>query len=192
MKLAVGVVAYKQSPHEINAVLKSAMGALQVCGTHVVSDLLVFDNGGTLSQHDLIEGIRLFQNGLNDGFGRSQNHLMQIAFDAGADYYIGANPDGAFHPDCINNLLKMAQRCPRCKQPGAGSLEQDVRNFPELGARAQQEETLGREMARHELRIGRAIHHHPGLQGRGLAGRQGAGGFNAQLVPLEQFGKEPS
>ena len=109
-RIAIGVVAYRHNPHEINALLRSAVAAVQACGDAVSAELLVFDNGNTLSESDLLEGAKLYGNGKNDGFGRSQNALMRIAFDNGAQHYIGANPDGAFHPDCVLNLLKMAQR----------------------------------------------------------------------------------
>jgi GT2 family glycosyltransferase len=35
---------------------------------------------------------------------------MHAAFAAGADVYIAANPNGAFHPDCIRALLVMNRR----------------------------------------------------------------------------------
>src|ERR687892_1049897 len=60
-------------------------------------------------------------------------------------------------------ILKMAQGRRRRKRTGAGSLEQDVGNLPQLGARAQQEEALGGQMIRQELTVGRAIHDHPRL-----------------------------
>ena len=69
------------------------------------------------------------------------------------------------HPGGIASLLicKMAHAWPRRKQTGAGSLEQDVGDLSELRARAQQEEALGRQMARHELSIGLAVDDHPRL-----------------------------
>jgi hypothetical protein len=41
------------------------------------------------------------------GFANGHNGLMAEAFGRGADSYITANPDGAFHPDCITHLLAM-------------------------------------------------------------------------------------
>ena len=43
----------------------------------------------------------------NIGFGAGHNALMQEAFARGADIYIAANPDGAFHHNAIIALLQM-------------------------------------------------------------------------------------
>ncbi|MFO8212392.1 hypothetical protein R2K36_33570, partial [Pseudomonas aeruginosa] len=41
--------------------------------------------------------------------GAGHNRLMAAAFAAGADHYIAANPDGAFHPQAVLALLRMMQ-----------------------------------------------------------------------------------
>ena len=109
-KVSVGIVVYKQKPEEMRAAIRSAKVALSTCGAAVSGTIFVFDNGGTVSEGDLQGNAVLMSNGRNDGFGRSQNAMMSRAFNEGADCYIGANPDGAFHPDAILHLLKMSQR----------------------------------------------------------------------------------
>ncbi len=109
-QIAIGIVVYRQKPEEMRAAIRSAKAALSVCGAAVSGTIFVFDNGGTVSPSDLQGDAILMSNGRNDGFGRSQNAMMSRAFNEGADCYIGANPDGAFHPDAILHLLKMNQR----------------------------------------------------------------------------------
>jgi GT2 family glycosyltransferase len=109
-QIAIGIVVYRQKPEEMRAAIRSAKAALSVCGAAVSGTIFVFDNGGTVSESDLQGDAILMSNGRNDGFGRSQNAMMSRAFKEGADCYIGANPDGAFHPDAILHLLKMNQR----------------------------------------------------------------------------------
>jgi GT2 family glycosyltransferase len=46
----------------------------------------------------------------NLGFARAHNRLMKQAFETGAEYYLAVNPDGLFHPDCIRNLVAMANQ----------------------------------------------------------------------------------
>lgn len=108
--IAIGIVAYKHRPDEIRSLLDSIFVALKICNDRVSAKVHIFDNGMTLKTCDLSDGVLLKSNGRNDGFGRSHNALMAEAFQAGAECYIGVNPDGALHPDTLVNLLKMSQR----------------------------------------------------------------------------------
>jgi GT2 family glycosyltransferase len=108
--LAVGIVAYRQSPEEIAKIVASARAAVSLCGELVAASLMVVDNSDVLSAEDMPAGVDWVPGRGNVGFGRAQNHLMHVAFEQGADCYIGANPDGAFHPEAIASLLKMNQR----------------------------------------------------------------------------------
>ena len=110
VRVDVGVVAYKQPLEDILHVLASARASAAQGGDAVRCRLMVFDNGDTLRAADLPDDVELLSNGRNDGFGCSHNLLMKHAFEAGADAYIAANPDGAFHPDCIPAMLRMNQR----------------------------------------------------------------------------------
>ena len=110
VEVYVGVVAYKQPLEDILDVLGSAKASAAQGGDAVRCRLVVFDNGDTLCAADLPDDVELLSNGRNDGFGCSHNLLMKHAFDAGADAYIAANPDGAFHPGCIPAMLRMNQR----------------------------------------------------------------------------------
>lgn len=108
--LAIGIVAYKQNPEEIATIVDSARAALVLCGERTTASLLIVDNSDALTAADMPEGVEWVAGSGNVGFGRAQNNLMRMAFERGADCYIGANPDGAFHPEAIVNLLKMNQR----------------------------------------------------------------------------------
>ncbi len=48
----------------------------------------------------------------NVGYGPAMHDLWQQAFDSGSIAVITANPDGAFHPDCIVRLHEMNARKP--------------------------------------------------------------------------------
>lgn len=108
--LVIGIVAYKQDRDEIAKIVDSARAALALCGEETTASLLIVDNSDELTAADMPEGVEWVAGSGNVGFGRAQNHLMRTAFEWGAECYIGANPDGAFHPEAIVNLLKMNQR----------------------------------------------------------------------------------
>lgn len=110
IEIAIGIVAYMHRPDELRSLVDSIFVALKACSNRVSAKVLVFDNGMTLKGCDLSDGLLLKSNGRNDGFGRSHNALMSEAFQAGAECYIGVNPDGALHPDTLLNLLKMSKR----------------------------------------------------------------------------------
>src|ERR687898_2324540 len=72
----------------------------------------------------------------------------------------------------------------------SSDLEQDIGDLPELRARAQQEEALGRQVAWHELSIGCAIHDYHWLQGRRLAkALQGLGPGAHELALADDVGE---
>lgn len=102
LSITVGVVTYDNGARELNGCLGSARLALSRAGGK--GRLLVLDNGSPSAEQD---GVERLESAGNIGFGAGHNALMKAAFDAGADVYIAANPDGMFHPDCITNLARM-------------------------------------------------------------------------------------
>src|ERR687891_967164 len=86
--------------------------------------------------------------------------------------------------------LQDGPRLPAAQADGAGSLEQDVGDFPELGARAQQKEPLRGQVTRHQLTVGRAVDDHPRLQGGGGAkALQGLSPGARQLALADDVGE---
>ena len=102
LSIVVGVVTYDNAARELKGCLGSAELALSRAGGK--GRLLILDNGPPSAP---IKGVERLDSAGNIGFGAGHNRLMKAAFDAGADVYVAANPDGLFHPDCIANLARM-------------------------------------------------------------------------------------
>lgn len=102
LDIAIGVVTYDNDPRELRGCLGSARLGLSRAGGK--GRLLLIDNG---PPSPAIEGVERLESEGNIGFGAGHNRLMKAAFDAGADVYVAANPDGMFHPDCLANLARM-------------------------------------------------------------------------------------
>ena len=107
---AVGILTYNNESDQLQRILSSARVALEQAGLETRERLYLLDNGGStedLTQNDPAV-IRLPSAG-NIGFGAGHNRLMREAFARGADIYIAANPDGAFHPKAIEAMVQMLQ-----------------------------------------------------------------------------------
>lgn len=108
--VGIGIVTYNNGPDAVRRIIESARIALQEAGRPTDGRILVIDNGA--STEDVTAGdtavVHLPSEG-NIGFGAGHNRLMVKAFASGADVYVAANPDGAFHPQAIAALLKMMQ-----------------------------------------------------------------------------------
>ena len=122
-RVCVGIVAYKAPVEDIQRVIVSARVALARCGHNVGGEIRILSNGDMLSSSDLPDDI-VFATSDNRGFGSGHNLCMQAAFDSGTSVYIAANPDGSFHPNCIQSLLAMHEA-----QNGRSLIE--ARQFPE-------------------------------------------------------------
>ena len=107
LSVTVGVVTYNSAPQELSRCLASAMLAIERAGGR--GGVTVIDNGAPTDTAllDRFTPSVLPSRG-NIGFGAAHNALMADAFAAGADLYIATNPDGFFHPDCINHLARMS------------------------------------------------------------------------------------
>jgi GT2 family glycosyltransferase/SAM-dependent methyltransferase len=102
LAITIGVVTYDNAPEQLRRCFASAALALRRAGGS--ARLLAIDNGAPSGPH---EGVEWLRSQGNLGFGRAHNLLMEAAFAGGADIYIAANPDGAFHPDCVAALARM-------------------------------------------------------------------------------------
>jgi hypothetical protein len=103
-------VAYKQDVSEIISLIESIDKAVISCGPNVSSSITVIDNGLTIPGNLLPPHVVLTRSTGNVGFGRAHNAIMQHGFTTGSEVYIGVNPDGAMHHDCLKNMLRMNQR----------------------------------------------------------------------------------
>jgi hypothetical protein len=92
--VAVGIVTFNNKPAQLQRCIQSAASA----------SIFIIDNGEPSPVPDSVT--KLPSKG-NIGFGAAHNLLMSAAFQSGADYYIAANPDGAFEPQAIQSLLQM-------------------------------------------------------------------------------------
>jgi GT2 family glycosyltransferase len=108
--VVVGVVTYNNSAKQVRTAVGSAQAALKQAGLISDKRVYVVDNGEP-SQPFLkaVESIVCLPTDGNVGFGKAHNRLMSEAFTNGAEIYIAANPDGAFHPRAIGALVKMMQ-----------------------------------------------------------------------------------
>lgn len=108
--VVVGVVTYNNPHAELKRYFLSARIALRQPQFEMDSVVLAIDNGAPTSAALVAEhAVRMVESRGNIGFAAGHNRLMAAAFQGGADYYIASNPDGAFHPDCISALVRMAQ-----------------------------------------------------------------------------------
>ena len=106
----VGIVTYNNTAAQVARIVGSARKALARAGLGVAGRVMVMDNGAPSAAANT-DGVVVLPPEGNIGFGSAHNRLMKAAFAQGADLYIAANPDGAFHPDAIAALVQMMQAC---------------------------------------------------------------------------------
>ena len=109
-RVTVGIVAYNQEIAELLDLIASIDRAIARCGPNVTASIAIFDNGLTISESALPHHVDLRSDGRNNGFGLAHNQIMDRAFSEGGDIYIGVNPDGALHRNCLTNMIRMSQR----------------------------------------------------------------------------------
>lgn len=111
-KVCIGIVTYNNATSQLRRVVDSARHALQRAGLAHAGRISVIDNG-TASEILLRDAgvggdlLHYLPSAGNIGFGAAHNKLMADWFAAGGEFYIAANPDGAFHPDAIIALMQM-------------------------------------------------------------------------------------
>ncbi|KQT85124.1 hypothetical protein ASG48_07540 [Aurantimonas sp. Leaf443] len=109
LRVAVGVVTYNNEDADFRRFILSLDESLRVLGS---ADARVYiqDNGAdtrrSVCGRTLIDYLQPVG---NVGFGAGHNRLMERAFEEGAELYIAANADGAFHPQTIKALVQMVQ-----------------------------------------------------------------------------------
>ncbi|MDX2225047.1 MAG: rhamnan synthesis F family protein, partial [Rhodospirillaceae bacterium] len=104
----VGVVTYNNPADQVRRIVGSAGRALTRAGLSRAGRVLMLDNGADTTPHVAGDDAAAYlPSAGNVGFGAGHNRLMRDAFARGADIYIAANPDAAFHPDAIMALAQM-------------------------------------------------------------------------------------
>lgn len=108
--VVVGIVTYNTPISDLRRIVSSSSIAMSVAKVAAQSSILLIDNGEAT---DAALGAEFPTQFLpsegNVGFGAAHNRLMHRAFSEGAEVYIAANPDGAFHPEAIVAMLQMLQ-----------------------------------------------------------------------------------
>lgn len=107
LDVRIGIVSYNNADDQIARVIGSARKTLIHGGFAADGRVMVMDNGQP-SAAARIKGVTLLPPEGNIGFGAAHNRLMKRAFADGADIYIAANPDGAFHPEAVAALAQMS------------------------------------------------------------------------------------
>jgi len=129
LRLVAGIVLYNNGADEVIELVRSIRLAAATLPDGVTVETVLLDNGSAaFDPSALPEPARYEHSGANLGFGKGHNVLMRQAFESGADFYLGVNPDGRLHPDCLAHLLRMAQA--ETADGGPGSLLEAIQ-FPE-------------------------------------------------------------
>ncbi len=129
MRIVAGVVLYNNRADEIVELVRSIQQAAAALPDGVTVETRLFDNSNVAFTPSALPAEAHYEHsGTNLGFGKGHNALMRRAFETGADFYLGINPDGRLHPDCLAHLLRMAQA--EADDNGPGSLLEAIQ-FPE-------------------------------------------------------------
>jgi len=111
MRLTIGLVTFNNEPDELAAFFRSlAMSSAGPDFAPADVTVLVIHNGDPVP---LPAGApaRVLPSEGNVGFARAVNRLLHAGFeDPGVDAVVCANPDGAFHADCLRELASVASR----------------------------------------------------------------------------------
>jgi GT2 family glycosyltransferase len=118
--ITVVCVTYNNSAAELTRFVQGYRAAeLQAQRFGVATRLLYRDNGDPSGLDQRAGGSALAltddersSEARNVGYGPAMHGLWGAAFAAGAQAVVTANPDGAFHPDCLVRLHEMALRKP--------------------------------------------------------------------------------
>jgi len=111
LHIVAGIVLYDNRPEEILELVHSIRLTAAALPDGVTVEIRLLDNSTTpLAPSLLPNGVPYEHSGANLGFGKGHNAMMRHAFsEDDADFYLGVNPDGRLHPDCLTHLLRMAE-----------------------------------------------------------------------------------
>jgi N-acetylglucosaminyl-diphospho-decaprenol L-rhamnosyltransferase len=120
MRIAVGVVAYQNSPEQL---LRAKRSIDRAWPSPEASDVFWRSHSPTEARWPDDFGPSVSWDPRNRGFGAGHNALMAAAFARGVDAYVCVNPDATLHRDCLRELCLVGAR------NGVGLVE--ARLFPE-------------------------------------------------------------
>ncbi len=105
---AIGTVLYCNTERQMERLIRSIQLNSDAAAQ---AKILVLDNSPEPAWRNecASEGVELFSRPENIGFGRGHNELMESAFDGGADYYLGINPDGFLLDNCLRELISFSR-----------------------------------------------------------------------------------
>ncbi|MHA1540431.1 MAG: hypothetical protein ACTSXQ_08160 [Alphaproteobacteria bacterium] len=118
-KITIGTVIYKNTIQQIDHFLLSLNRAMEKLSqaSNVSLQLSIYQASEREEVDNLCQkypyiknNFNILNNNQNIGFGKAHNLLIASCFNNKNTYYIGANPDGSFHPDCLLNLVKEAKK----------------------------------------------------------------------------------
>lgn len=109
-KIAIGTVTYNNTQSELLRFTKSltiASAELKNSFPGSATCLYVEDNGKPSTMRTLFPDAQIVHNAQNLGYAKSMSRMIDKVFeDTESDYFLCANPDGAFHPNCIVELIR--------------------------------------------------------------------------------------
>ena len=116
-RAALGVVLYQNSIEELTNLFRSIQAmekSIQENQRSISLEVFLFDNGD--SPMSYFEEVKISTNHHfcvhklpeNKGFGGGHNELMKQVFLDGVDAYIAVNPDGFFHPRCVEAFFDLS------------------------------------------------------------------------------------
>jgi len=110
IKLAVGVITFNNSPEELAffaSNLSAALKAVEHSSLPKIEFQLISISNGDVSRWPALEIDHLeMQSRGNIGFAAAANAILQHASELNFNSVLLANPDGALHYNCLNEIIK--------------------------------------------------------------------------------------
>lgn len=109
-KLAIGFIIYGQSSAKyLEQFLPSLLQAVANCGLEVL--IMAYDNGpeGYADNHQLLSNypqVTILGSGHNLGFAQSNNVMIDLAIESGANYFLTINPDTLLDVNALTQLVQ--------------------------------------------------------------------------------------
>lgn len=106
--VSIGIVVTSPASDQIGKLWESAKHALSRCEAKVSVELLL-SVGEEDSENSYPNEAVVTRHAADEGIAAGHNVLMENAFSKQARYYLAVDSVGAFHPDCIANLVRMVE-----------------------------------------------------------------------------------
>jgi N-acetylglucosaminyl-diphospho-decaprenol L-rhamnosyltransferase len=115
VKAAVGLVTYNNSPEELRAFVRSMENSVQLCSIPMKATLYVIHNGQPVALPEASSHLKIvtIPSAGNVGVGKGMNLLMEEAFLNANDVFMTSNPDGEYHHDFFEQILRLYLESPK-------------------------------------------------------------------------------